>query len=272
MKAAFLNPPPLVFAHRGDSKHFPENTLEAFASAIEMNVDVIETDVHLSQDGEVVIWHDDTLERNTNGSGRIEDYTLKELQALDAGWSFTVDGGKSFPFRNQGVRMARLSEALEAFPTQRFNVDLKSKEDAIVEAFLEVVHTHNATDRLLCASFHLKHLQRVRRLEPKLLTSLTTLEIARLIALQRLGLIKRMRRPASLILQVPVRQWKIEVVQEDFVKAIQELGGQVQVWTVNDESEMIRLWNMGIDSIMTDNPRLALEVAQRLNLRTSSAQ
>lgn len=270
MKAPFLNPAPLVFAHRGDSKHFPENTLEAFASAIGMGVDVIETDVHLSKDGEVVIWHDDTLERNTNGAGRVEDFTLRELQALDAGWSFTLDDGQSFPFRNQGVRMARLADALHAFPNQRFNVDLKSKEDAIVEAFLDVVRSHNALERLLCASFHLKHLKKVRLLEPGLLTSLTTVEVARLLVLHRLGLLQRTKRHRSLILQVPVRQWGIEVARADFVQIIQELGGQVQVWTINDEAEMIRLWQLGVNSIMTDDPQLALQVAQKLQLRTTS--
>ena len=122
MYEPFLVPMPKVVAHRGDSHNYPENTLEAFTSAVAMGVDVIETDVHLTKDGHVVIWHDPTLERNTNGSGRVEDYTLAELRQLDAGFTYTQDGGATYPFRDKGIRMATLDEALQACPTQRFNV------------------------------------------------------------------------------------------------------------------------------------------------------
>ncbi|NBK24594.1 MAG: glycerophosphodiester phosphodiesterase, partial [Spirochaetia bacterium] len=104
MFRSFFDPMPKVVAHRGDSAHYPENTLHAFESAYAMGVDVIETDVHLSKDGEVVIWHDPTLDRNTNGSGMIEDHTLSELKELDAGYTFTKDDGKTFPFRGKGVQ------------------------------------------------------------------------------------------------------------------------------------------------------------------------
>ena len=146
----FLEPMPVVVAHRGDSINHPENTLEAFLSATEMGVDVIETDVHLSKDGHVVIWHDNTLERTTDGVGRLEDFTLEELKRVDAGFQFTPDGGKTFPFRGKGVRLATLDEALEASPKMRFNVDLKSREEGIVDAFERVVQQHNAEERVLC--------------------------------------------------------------------------------------------------------------------------
>ena len=112
MFRSFFDPMPKVVAHRGDSAHFPENTLHAFESAYAMGVDVIETDVHLSKDGEVVIWHDPTLDRNTNGSGMIEEHTLAELKKLDAGYTFTKDGGKTFPFRAQGVQLCTLRPKL----------------------------------------------------------------------------------------------------------------------------------------------------------------
>ena len=79
----FLNPMPRVIAHRGDSKNYPENTIPAFRSAVEMDIDVIETDIHITKDGRLVIWHDPTLERNTDGKGRIEDHTLSELRQFD---------------------------------------------------------------------------------------------------------------------------------------------------------------------------------------------
>jgi len=268
MNEPFLQPMPRVVAHRGDSKHHPENTLEAFLSAVAMGVDVIETDVHLTRDGQLVIWHDPTLERNTDGNGRVEDHDLASLQRLDAGWTFTTDGGDSFPFRGKGVRMALLSEALAACPTQRFNIDLKSKNDAIVDAFISVIEAQQAQDRVLCASFHLKHLKRMRLLRPAILTSVTTIEVLGLIGRHRLGLLPdELHTQRTVVLQVPVRQWGIEVVTKEFVEAMHLRGAVVQVWTINDEQQMRRLWELGVDTVMTDDPATALAVARSLGLK-----
>ena len=269
MNEPFLNPRPIVVAHRGDSKHYPENTLEAFISATRMGIDVIETDVHLSKDGVVVIWHDPTLERNTDGSGLVEDLTLAQLKQLDAAYTFTPDRGATYPFRGKGVRIATLAEALEACPNQRFNVDLKSETPLIVDAFMEVVHSHNAQDRVLCASFHLINLQLMRRKSPDILTSLTTKEVVPLLARQRLGLLPRSPQPQSrtLVFQVPVRQWGIEVITPSFIKDFHKMGAVIQVWTINDRQEMLRLFRLGVDTIMTDDPALVIAVAQELGLR-----
>ena len=105
---SFLSPMPRVVAHRGDSAFFPENTAEAFSSAASLGIDVIETDVHLTKDGEIVIWHDPTLERNTDGKGTLESHTLAELKRYDAGYTFTRDGGKTYPFRGKGVKLMQL--------------------------------------------------------------------------------------------------------------------------------------------------------------------
>ncbi|MGI6467063.1 MAG: glycerophosphodiester phosphodiesterase [Sphaerochaetaceae bacterium] len=264
----FLNPMPRVVAHRGDSHNFPENTIEAFGSAVEMKVDVIETDVHLSKDGHIVIWHDETLDRNTDGSGRIEDFTLKELKKLDAGYTFSPDGGKTFPFRKKGVKLATLDEALNAFPNQRFNVDLKSKEKEIVGVFEKVVVKNNSIDKVLCASFHLKNLNMMRKLNPNILTSLTTIEVVSYLLKQKLSLLpKKEKLLRPLVFQVPVRQWGIEVITKKFVDDLHKIGSVIQVWTINDEKEMRRLFELGVDSVMTDDPATLIEVVNSLNLQ-----
>jgi glycerophosphoryl diester phosphodiesterase len=269
MNEHFLNPLPIVVAHRGDSKNYPENTLEAFVSAYHMGIDVIETDVHLSKDGVVVVWHDDTLERNTDGSGLIEDHTLEELKRLDAAFTYTADRGLTYPFRGKGIRIATLAEALEACPGQRFNVDLKSKTPLIVDTFIEVVMSHQAQDRVLCASFHLSNLKLMRRRCPVILTSLTTKEVVPLLARQKLGLLPRHQGPQSrtLVFQVPVRQWGIEVITPSFIKDFHKMGAIIQVWTINDRQEMLRLFRLGVDTIMTDNPAVVIDVARELHLR-----
>ena len=268
MNEPFLSPMPKVIAHRGDSANYPENTLPAFLSAMAMHIDVIETDVHLSKDGILVIWHDPTLERNTNGSGRIEDHTLEQLKTYDAGYTFTKDGGKTFPFRGKGIQLCTFEEALKACPDQRFNVDLKTKDLAIVDVFIDVVRRNKAENRVLGASFHLSNLKELRKKEPRILTSITTEEVRFLLFLQKLHLLpKHIGKGRRIVFQVPVSQGPIHVVTKGFVSQMHKRNAIIQVWTINERDEMRRLFAMGVDSIMTDRPSLLIEVAEEMGLR-----
>lgn len=268
MYKSFFDPLPRVVAHRGDSAHFPENTLEAFLSAYRMGVDVIETDVHLSLDGFLVIWHDETLDRNTDGTGRIEDHTLAELKSYDAGYTFSTDGGATFPYRGKGVRLCTLDEALKACPAQRFNVDLKTKGEPIVDAFIAVLEQNQAKRRVLGASFHLSNLRLLRKKEPRITTSISTVEVLRYLFLHKAKILpKRLHKSRQIIFQVPPRQGPIVVITPSFVREMHKRKAIIQVWTINDRSEMERLFNMGVDSVMTDRPALAIEVVKSLGLR-----
>ncbi|MDY0287442.1 MAG: glycerophosphodiester phosphodiesterase [Sphaerochaeta sp.] len=267
MYKSFFDPLPRVVAHRGDSAHFPENTLEAFLSAYRMGVDVIETDVHLSRDGVLVIWHDETLDRNTNGTGRIEDHSLEELKLFDAGYTFTTDGGVTFPFRGKGVQLCTLDEALKACPAQRFNVDLKTWGEPIVDAFIKVLEENQAKRRVLGASFHLFNLKLLRKKEPRIMTSLSSLEVRHFLVLQKARMLpKKLHKSRQIIFQVPPRQGRITVITPSFVKAMHKRNAIIQVWTINDKPEMERLFRMGVDSVMTDRPALAMEVVRELGL------
>ena len=262
----FLNPLPRVVAHRGDSINYPENTLPAFLSAVKMNIDIVETDVHLTKDGVLVIWHDPTLERNTNGSGTLESHTLAELKQLDAGYTFTKDGGKTFPFRGKGVQICTLSEALEACPEQRFNIDLKSKEPEIVDVFIDTIRKHKAENRVCGASFHLSNLKALRAKAPDILTSITTLEVIPLLLKQKLHILPKSFK-MKIIFQIPKEQWGIKVVTPDFVKQMKKRDAIIMVWTINDEKTMRELFSMGVDSVMTDDPELVIKVAKEMNIR-----
>ena len=256
---------PRVVAHRGDSEFYPENTLPAFLSAVELGVDVIETDVHLTKDGRIVIWHDPTLERNTDGNGRIEDHTYDELMKYDAGYTFTKDG-KTYPFRGKGIRLMLLDEALKACPESRFNIDLKSKDDKIVDEYISVIRGNHAENRICTASFHLQNLKKLRRLAPDFLTSLSTLEVAPIVLRKKLHIL-----PSSIgntpIFQIPTAMYGIKLIDERFVKEMHKRGATIMVWTINDENEMKRLFNLGVDTIMTDNPRLLIKTADELGIR-----
>ena len=268
MEYGFLSPLPRIVAHRGDSAFFPENTLEAFRSAYELGVDVIETDVHLTKDGKIVIWHDPTLERNTNGSGTLESHTLSELKALDAGYTFTKDGGKTYPFRGKGVQLATLDEALKALPDARFNIDLKSQEEEIVPRYIEVIKSNNAADRVCTASFHLNNLKKLRAAEPDFLTSISTLEVIPLLMRQKLHILPK-EFNKKIIFQIPEAQYGIRIITPSFVREMHKRGAVIMVWTINEKEKMKELFSLGVDTVMTDNPRLLIEVAEELGIRRS---
>ena len=262
----FLTPMPRVVAHRGDSANYPENTLPAFLSAVKMGIDVIETDTHLSKDGVLVIWHDPTLERNTDGHGTIEEHTYEELLKYDAGYTFTKDGGKTYPFRGKGVKLCTLDEALKACPNQRFNIDLKSRNTAIVDEYIRVIRANHAEDRTNCASFHLKNLKLVREKAPDILTSITTAEVVPLLFRQKTHTLPK-EFDRKIIFQIPKQQWGIKVVTPEFVEEMHKREAVVMVWTINDEPTMRWLFEIGVDSVMTDDPALVIKVADEMGIR-----
>lgn len=120
------HPRPVAIAHRGGAGEAPENTLPAFAAAVALGYTHVETDVHLTRDGVLVAFHDAALDRVTDGTGAIADLTLAEVQAADAGATFTAHAGGSFPFRGRGVTVPRLEELLTEWPELYVNIDPKS--------------------------------------------------------------------------------------------------------------------------------------------------
>jgi len=256
----FLTPFPVVCAHRGDSAYYPENTLPAFMSSARLGVDCIESDVHLTADEKCVLWHDSTVDRMTDGSGEIAEYSLKELQGLDAGYGFTHPNDGSHPFRGQGITIPTLSDTLEALPQMRFNLDLKGTSPLLAERFIEVVNQHHAQDRILGASFHYLQLKRLRKLAPALATSFSSPEVRALIILQRIGLLSLLFPFAGITLQVPEIHGTVQIVTDKLISRLHKKGVPIQVWTINEEADMYRLLEMGVDGIVTDDPRLLMQV------------
>jgi len=259
----YLKPDPVVLAHRGDSARFPENTMPAFKSAVEMKVDLIETDVHLSADGRVIIWHDDTLERMSGDPREISQMTWEEIQLVNAGSLFTADDGKTFPYRNKNIKPVLLKDLLLEFPLMKFNVDLKDDNIRLAEKYCEILNDLNCTDRVITASFHKNVLLHFRKLIPGALTSCTSGEVLRLILLYRTGILSLPFRYSKKILQVPEYSGKLKILNRRFIKILHKRGFKVQVWTVNESSEMIRFLEMGIDGIFTDKPALLMEVLKK---------
>lgn len=253
---------PLVIAHRGGAGLWPENTLYAFERARSLGVDVIETDVHATADGELVIFHDDGLERTTDGAGRVGSLTLAQLKRLDAAYRFSPDGGRSFPLRGKGVTVPTLREVFEALPRMRFNIEPKQAAPAIAAPLCRLIRERGMADRVLVASFSAGILAEFRSECPEVATSAATGEVASFLTLQSAGLAASYS-PHMQALQVPEHAVAVRVLTRDFVEAAHGRGLRVHAWTVNAEGDMRRLVEMGVDGIMTDYPDRLLRVLGR---------
>lgn len=255
-----------IFAHRGASREAPQNTMPAFELAVRQGADVIETDVHWTKDRELVICHDPRIDAVSDGCGEIADMTYAELLRYDFGFWFTPDGGRTYPYRGRGVRIMTLRELLRAFPNTPLNVDLKPK-CAHVSLFLRVLEEEGALERVTLASFHHRTLIEARARRPRLRTSASPLEVARLMAIARAGWTprKRLRAPFQAV-QVPIRQYGLKVVTPRFVRLAHDLSVEIDVWTVDDPDMMRDLIRQGVDGIVTNSPqilqKLLLELEQ----------
>ncbi len=252
---------PLFFAHRGGSALAPENTLPAYENGLRLGADALELDVHNSRDGELVVFHDDTLDRTTNGSGPLAAQTLDELRRLDAGYRFTPDGGATFPWRGQGVTISTLREVFERFPRPRINIEMKVN-DAEGERRLARLLLDNGWDEwAMVGSFYSDALARFRALgEGRIATSASAGETRSFLISVLLRSTRRLRLAPYDALQVPETYRGIRVVSPSSVRLAHEVGLDVHVWTVDDRETMERLLDWGVDGLMSDRPDILAEV------------
>lgn len=250
---------PLVLAHRGGADLAPENTMAAFQNAVDLGVDILELDVHTTADGTVVVIHDESVDRTTDGTGAVHDFTLADLRQLDAGYEFSPDNGQTFPFRGQGIGIPTLEEVFAAFPDMRINVEIKQSDPPIEAAVLEVIERAGAQQRVLVGSEYDDVMARFRSLAPDIATSAATNEVRNFYLAQLLR-VSAIYRPLADAFQVPEYAGSTHVVTPSFVDAAHHHGVKVHVWTVNDAETMQRLLDIGVDGIITDRPDVALEV------------
>jgi glycerophosphoryl diester phosphodiesterase len=236
------HPRPTAFAHRGGSLEAEENTMPAFDHAVRLGYTHVELDVHLTKDGAVVIHHDPTLQRMFGVDRAVADLTLADLAGI------RTPGGATVPL---------LADLLHAWPGLHVNIETKS--DAVVPALAEVIRRADALDRICVGSFAPARTAAARAaMGPGLCWSPAHAGVARLWA-SGWGLPVPFRFP---VVQVPVAWRGIPVVTQRVIRAAHARGIQVQVWTVDDEAEMGRLLDLGVDAIMTDRPTVLKAVLQ----------
>ncbi|MFF4788074.1 glycerophosphodiester phosphodiesterase [Streptomyces griseorubiginosus] len=229
------HPGPIPFAHRGGAADGLENTAFQFRQAVGAGYRYLETDVHATADGRLVAFHDTTLDRVTDGAGRIADLPWADVRHA------RVAGKEPVPL---------FEELLETFPEARWNIDVKA-EPALLP-LLELVERTDTWDRICVGSFSEARVMRAQRLAgPRLATSYGTRGVLNL-RLRSWGVPAALRRSA-VAAQVPETQSGIPVVDHRFVRAAHAHGLQVHVWTVNEPDRMHRLLDLGVDGIMTDH-------------------
>ena len=157
----------------------------SFRKAAELPIDGLEIDIHQTKDGVIVVCHDETVDRTTDGNGRIQDHTLAELQQLDAGYRFTPDGGQTFPFRGQGIVIPTLAEVFETFPNLWINIDMKQETPSLVQNFANLIRQHNVAHRLCVGSFSNKTVADFRRACPEVARTASHAETVRLVCPQQ---------------------------------------------------------------------------------------
>jgi glycerophosphoryl diester phosphodiesterase len=235
-----------IFAHRGYSGKYPENTLLAFEQALHTGCDGIELDVHLTKDDQLVIMHDETIDRTTDGSGWIKDMTLSELREYDASYRFVGKYGVQ--------RIPTLEEYLELVKDAPIVTNLEIKNNVVDYPNLEyktlaMIDRFGMRQKVLFSSFHHPAMIRCKQLAPEI--------------------------PAGLLYDVPVTDGGLEAVQGGFeavhpdvrtldlqlVEALHAQGLQIRTWTVNHTEQMQQMLLWGVDAVFTNEPKKMMQLA-----------
>lgn len=244
----------MAIAHRGSRVLWPENTETSFREAYDLGYRHFETDLHMTADGVLVCFHDPTLDRTTNASGRVEDLSLDELQSLDAGYHHASSDG--FPFRNIGVRVPTLEWLLTTFPD--ISVVVEMKRDGLSVPLGSLIDKLDAHDRLIVGSFSDQRLTEFTDMTGgRVPMSVGAIQARMWLLTSRAG---RGVRSDAAALQLPTHLRGVSVVDEKLITVAHNEGLQVHVWTVNTVTEMNRLLDMGVDGLITDRPDLLKEL------------
>lgn len=253
----------MLFAHRGASQIAPENTLQAFELAVRLGgVDVLEMDVHMTNDGQIVVIHDATLERTTDGHGLVRAHSFAELQQLDAGAKF-ITPSKEMPFRGRGVVIPLLEEVLRAFPHVGFNIEIKQDSPEMIKKVLDILHRTGTEEVVLAAADHRIMLQ-LEAAKPGCFLGMSSVQAWQVFKSGFFGRIPKNWKNRAL--QVPPRYRGFPVVSSRTIRRAHEAGLDIHLWTINDPKQAQKWLARGVDGVMSDNPSLIAPVfaAQRL--------
>ncbi|MFK7996746.1 MAG: glycerophosphodiester phosphodiesterase [Granulosicoccus sp.] len=240
----------ILYAHRGSTVLAPENTLPAFEIALGYGADIMEIDVRLSRDGEIIVIHDEYVDRTCDAQGRVIDMPLTRLKQLDAGYHFIDLEGRSY--RKTGTRLLTLSEMFELLPHTPINIDIKDNSEQAAMAVAKVIENSDRVNSVNVGSFHSSALAHFRKRLPEVTTAATQSEVAQLYF--KRGLYKKI---GFEFLQIPMHYMGIPLATRSFVQHASHRGIKTVYWTVNDEKNMQQLINLNVTGLVTDRVDIA---------------
>jgi glycerophosphoryl diester phosphodiesterase len=252
----FFSPRPQVFAHRGGCDLGPENTIAAFDIGMSTGADGLELDVHLSADNVLVVHHDRTLDRTTDATGPVAARTADELARVDAGYRFARGG--DFPFRGRGIGVPTLREVLARYRGVPTIIEIKVDTPAMGRTVAEEIRRAGAIDSACVAGYGLASATAARAELPGVAASAAQPEVR--LAVYRSWLRWPVRRAAYQTYQVPERAEATRIVSRRFIRDAHAAGLKVQVWTVDEEADMRRLLEWGVDGLISNRPDTAVRV------------
>jgi glycerophosphoryl diester phosphodiesterase len=239
-----------LYAHRGAAAERPENTMPAFERAIEIGIDALEMDVHVTRDGHLIVTHDPTAARMAAVPLAWANLDLDEARRLDVGWGFVAPDG-SRPFAGKGISVPLFDDVLAAYPDLSINVDIKSDARA-PKLMVDVVRARQAENRVTIASFKYDQIAGVRRLGYGGETALAQTEVATLFALP--AVLWKQLPFTGTAAQIPTHAGPLRFDRTPFIAKCHLLGLRVDFWTIDDREEAARLLALGADGIMTNDP------------------
>jgi glycerophosphoryl diester phosphodiesterase len=243
--------------------------LYAFEKAVELGVDVLEMDAHITQDGQIVLMHDEEVDRTTDGTGLIEKMTLAELKQLDAAYKWSNDGGQTFPYRGQGIQVPNLEEVFQKFPQMRYVIEIKLTRNPIDRPLCDLIRKLDMHDKVMVASFHDEAMQNFRETCPEVATSASRTEVRNFVLLGK-AFLSGFIAPHYQSIQPPYdpkESMNIPIMTERFIREAHAKNIKVEPWTVDDPELMEQYIEWGVDGIMTDRPDLMIQVLAEMGIR-----
>ena len=252
------DPDVLNIAHRGGRGLAPEGTIAAFDQALALEVDMFEYDTHLTKDGHLVVIHDNTVDRTTNGSGFVNEMTLAEIQDLDAGYTF-LDRNDETTFRGKGVYIPTVAEVFQRYPNMRHLIELKDTNDpALYEAMIQelwrLIQEYNMEDNVMVGSFNHKIMERFEEVTWGMIPIGAGEEEVRKFANRHVAYLNGLAPSNVDSLQLPIEAEGYDLTMKNIIQSAKKRNMSIYYWTINDENQMRELIEKGVDGIMTDYP------------------
>lgn len=252
------DPEVLNIAHRGGRGLAPEGTLAAFATSAQLAVDMFEYDIHLTKDGHLVVIHDDTVDRTTDGTGKVNEMTLAEVQALDAGYQFVDENGEH-TYRGQGVYIPTVAEVFEEYPHQRHLIEMKDTNapelyEEVIQELWRLIQEYQMEEQVMVGSFDQEIIERFEEVTQGQIPIGAGEQEVREFVTKHVPYLNGLAKTNVDSLQLPTEAEGYNLTTNNIIQSANDRNMSVYYWTINEEDTMRELIEKGVDGIMTDYP------------------